>query len=412
MSDNKRFISGNIISVYRMQTNSQKWLILLLTFLLIPNSLAIIRALETRMGLSAFAPFSDAILISIAVIGSVGIWRHCIKIQDLLFLLAVVIIHYLSAVVYPDTATLSKENADFFIWSCLPMYLVGLAITRDTPREVFVLMSYVAIILQVLFLSFLGMGTTDEGDAIIELMGAAYRLVPFVLFLLWYAFEHGNLLNYMVAFVGVFILLSLGTRGPIICLLTFVVLYFLFFKSFKRNLLVKSIIVIVAAMFIFFSNEIMIELGSFAEALGLSTRVFDSAMKGSFANYQESSGRDDIWGGIFSYITNNDLYWGKGLYSDRLISYYGGYAHNLELELLCDFGLVGGAIVIALLTWLIVKAFLKSRGTEGSLIMLVLFCSVIIYLQLSTSFLQLNSFWFFIGISVSMSRICLLRIKR
>lgn len=364
------------------------------------------------MGISSFASFSDAIFIIIAVIGSVGIWRYRIKFRDLLFLLAVVFIYFLSAAIYPETAALSKENADFFICSCLPMYFVGLTITRDTPREMFVLMSYVALFLQIVFLGSLGMGTTDEGNPIVELMTSAYRLLPFVLFLLWYAFEHGSLLNYLIAFVAVFILLSLGTRGPIICVMTFVALYFLIFKSFKRNLLVKFIIAILAGLFIFFSDEIMKGLGIFAEAMGLSTRVFDSVKEGTLANYQESNGRDDIWEGIFSYITNNEFYWGKGLYSDRLINFFDSYAHNLELELLCAFGLVGGAIVIALLTWLIAKAFLKSRGMEGSLIMLVFFCSVIIQLQISSSFLQSMSFWFFIGICVSMSRSSMLKTKR
>ena len=404
MAVDKRFLSGKIISVFRMQSNSQKWLFMLLTFVLIPNSLSIIRAIETRIGLSAFAAFSDVIFISVAVIGSVGVWRHSVKIRDILFLLSVVLIYYLSADIYPETAALSKENAYYFIWSCLPMYLVGLAITRDTPRELFVLMSYVALFLQIIFLSFFGFGVTDNGDPSLELMSASYRLLPFVLFLLLYAFEYGKILNYLIAFVAFFILLSLGTRGPVICILAFVALYFMFFKTFKRNMLIKSIIVILAGFLCLFSNEILLKFGHSAEALGLSTRVFDSAIEGSLANYQESNGRNEMWEEIFSYITNNDILWGKGLYSDRLINYAGGYAHNLELELLCAFGLIGGAMVIAFLIWLIVKAFLMSRGMEGSLILLVFFCSAIIQLQLSCSLLNSEIFWFFIGLCVTMRR--------
>ena len=402
MTERNNIFIKNLRQVFNTQNNAQKWLFLLYTFLLVPNLLGIIRAFEVRMGLSDLTSLSDGILIIIAILGCYRVFLKHLRLLDIVFLTVIIICYYLSAYLFPQTATKSAENAGLFFFSCLPMYLVGRTVNKETSREMFVLVAYIATFIQIVFLLFLGMGVTDEGDSIDELMGISYRQLPFSLFLLWYAFEKRGLFNYVMAFVGVFLLLSLGTRGPIICMIVFIGLYFLFYKEYKHNIIVKTIIAIVACVFVLFSNEVAISLSQLSSSLGLSTRVFDSIVEGQMIDIQNSNGRDEVWSQTFSYLTDNNVLFGGGFYFDRIINSGSYYVHNLELELLCSFGIIGGAFVIVVLAWLILRAFHYSQRTDGSIILLVFFCSSILPLQLSSSFLQSKAFWFFLGMCITM----------
>lgn len=386
-------------------SNSYKWLYGLYTLLLVNQLLPLFRALEIRVGLSFMADYSDAIILTIVILGCCSVIFKSIKQIDIIFIAFVALWHYISSIIYPQTLAFSIDNASRFYLSCLPMFFVGLTFRSNTSTSLFVLMSYLAIIFQVVFLGVAGMGVDEEGNIVDEMMSVAYALLPFILFLLWYAFERGGVFNYLISIIGVFILLSLGTRGPVICLMSFVAFYFLFYKHYKRNFLVKSVIVLVASVMLIFINDIALGLSQMASSLGLSTRVFESVIEGQMTDIQQSNGRDEIWIETLNYLTNNKVFFGEGLYSDHLINSSTGYSHNLELELLCSFGLIGGVLVIILLATYVYRAFAKAKLTNGSIILLVFFCSSIIQLQLSGSFLRSQLFWLFLGMCAAMQRI-------
>ena len=121
-------------------------------------------------------------------------------------------------------------------------------------------------------------------------------------------------------------------------------------------------------------------------------------------SYENSSGRDYLYANVMDYIKNNDLKWGNGLYSDRNITGFDSYVHNFELEILCDFGYIGGTIVLILFFIFIIRAFRKSWGTSLSVLLLVFFCSSVMHLQFSGSFLSTPIFYLFIGMCVSSIR--------
>ena len=441
---NKTSFISELRTEWRSLTTSQKWLYFFYAILLVSYTLPFFRAMETRVGLRALSHFSDTILIVIAVAGSISIFRKKVKARDIALLFVLVALHHLSGIMHVGTAIYVGRNASRFMWDCLPLFLVGLTVSTKTSPRLFVGVAYWALFLQIVYLYFFGI--TSGGEKSDEAMGAAYNFLPFVCFLIWNAFQRGRFWNFIIAAIATFLLISLGTRGPIICLVFFIAAYLVFFKKFKYDRASKLLIGTVAAIIYIFSFEISFFLAAFSSQLGLSTRVYDSIVEDRMTDIEESSGRDELWENVLKTLYDNKIFMDFNLYADRLYtgldsymsldrtrssnevsiyssSFYdeeetgdddvkvkskktrhGIYVHNLELELLCEFGLIGGVFIIALLFWMIWKAFRLSWGTNATILLLVFFTASIMQLQFSNSYLRAPIFWFFMGICVTLIR--------
>lgn len=405
MNQSNSNIITSFIDEWRLLSRSQKWLYFLYAVVLIGDFTDIFVSIENRLGLSFLIPFSDTILTIIALLGCIKIFFESLKIVDLIFLISIILFYIISQNTHPATAALHEEYFEVFV-AAIPMYLVGLTFGKKTSSKVFVFFAIGCVILRFLFLNIQGIGVTETGDKNTELMTAAYGILPFVCLLFYNAIEKHGLLNYAIAFFGLFVLMSLGVRGPVACFITFIAIYLIAFKTHnKHNVLIKSLTAIVAVAFYSFSSYIILAFDTVASVLGFSTRVFESFQAGEFANFEESSGRDRIFENIMNHVQQHNLLWGEGLYSDRIITEGGFYAHNLELELLCEFGYIGGTIILLVISVLTLRAFRIVWDTQYAIILLAFFCSSIMQLQFSGSYIFTPVFWLFIGMCVSANRI-------
>ena len=80
---------------------------------------------------------------------------------------------------------------------------------------------------------------------------------------------------------------------------------------------------------------------------------------------EESSGRDSIYEGMLEAIKNDTTGFGYGIGGDRLFSASNGYAHNFEIEILVQFGCIGGGILLLLLAILFLNTYYKSKKTSS-----------------------------------------------
>lgn len=398
---NKKNINlwNNFVSEWGSINVQEKCLYCLYTFLLIPNVLSIFRAIENRIGLSFFLEISNGFFITLAVLGSLVAFRNKLKIWDFVFVLALGIYHQLVPVLNPDVAMFATEGSELFLLSCLPLYLVGRTVDDSKSTTIFLGMSYIALALQILFICVLGVEENEYGE--VELMTKAYSFLPFVLFLIWDAIKRRTIVGIIAAVAAMFLIFSMGTRGPVVCVIFFICFYFIFFQNVK--IIYKILFAVAAFVFYKFSFEISAVFSAISASLGLSTRVFDHILESSLINYQESNGRDEIWSNVWYYMTSHDKWFGNGFYTDRLASFQGGYAHNFELELLCDFGLIGGSIILCVIFLFVYRAFKNNIDSDSSIFVLVFFCSSLMYLQFSSSFLEARIFWFFLGLCISMN---------
>ena len=388
---------------FRKLTITQKWIYFLYAFLLCIDVRGVFHAIGSRIGLGGYPEVVDSLITVVAVIGSIGIFYKHIQIKDIILLVLIAIFHKVSSIWFPMTAAYSGENASLFIWSSLPMFLVGLTINRKSSPVIFCGIGYIALFLLLFTMSVTGLFSKSDSDEI-DAISRAYNFLPFALLLLWYAMSRGGLFNWLVAIISVFLVFSMGTRGPVVCLIAFIALYLFFFKTYRHNYLVKSLIVTIAFVIYAFSLEIAVFFSYIASSLGLSTRVFNHIVEGQMVTMESSSNRDVLYSDVFNYLTNHSVYFGEGLYSDRYITGVDAYVHNFELEMWCAFGLIGGTIMLLLIFIFIGKAFINSKGTQAVIILLAFFCTSMIGAQFSGSFLTSSVMWLFFGMCASMYR--------
>jgi O-antigen ligase len=221
-----------------------------------------------------------------------------------------------------------------------------------------------------------------------------------------YALQGKKKLDVVFAIIGSILLFFMGTRGPIIVYLFFVAFYLIFVYDFEKNNVLKKIIIgTVVTLLISFSFSLMRLIAPIAASIGFSTRVFDSFLGNEMFELESSSYRDDYYSVIWSKIINDPLGLGYGLGTDRLFTPSGVYTHNFELEILCQFGLCGGGLIIIGLLILLIKCYIKLKGTQELSFWLTLLCCGLGSLQLSHSYITYPLFFVLLGYCTSVMRL-------
>ena len=187
-------------------------------------------------------------------------------------------------------------------------------------------------------------------------MGAAYSILPHMCLIFYYILKKANVINITVFIAGIVMMFSLGNRGSIGCLAVFIVLTLLFIYRKAHPLALAAVIIgfiIVIATPLF---DIIFEwMYDFAVDNGLSTRIFDKFTEGELS---DDSGRSAIQSIIKSAIWESPFF-GKGIMGDRVL--IGGYAHNIVLELMCDFGIILGFGLFGAILIIFIKAVLVNK---------------------------------------------------
>lgn len=113
-------------------------------------------------------------------------------------------------------------------------------------------------------------------------------------------------------------------------------------------------------------------LSRLVENLGMSTRIFDLFLEGEIVN---STGRDRLAEKVITAILQEPI-WGYGIMGDWVIT--GNiYVHNIFLEMWCQFGLILGTIILAVVIGLPLYVMFKYlRKKDVFLFMFMLFCIV------------------------------------
>ena len=89
--------------------------------------------------------------------------------------------------------------------------------------------------------------------------------------------------------------------------------------------------------------------------IGFSTRIFTFIIEGDIT---ASKGRESLAKQAVEAIIENPM-WGYGITADRAM--FGIYPHNMFLEILCQYGIVFGSLLIITMLVITVIALLKSR---------------------------------------------------
>lgn len=352
--------------------------------------------LETSVG-------SDIQLLSKGFVGLAYLYalpavlRREKKIFGTSYIVAVVVfsIHYLC---FPDNRIFMLPLIIPFFFMVLPSFIYALSI-RDFVifKNILEKSSYIVFFIGSTLSLFVFLGIASIGSYSMSL--AYYILLPSIVFLNK-QFERISA-EYFIAFVlSLFIIVSLGSRGPILC-----VVVFIFLRTFRPSLKTshKKIIMtsIVLGIFtvgiIFFKNIINFMY------IQLLRYGFHSRTLYLFLNDGGGylSGRDSIYQSIFAEILKNPIL-GIGLAGDRRIT-DGTYAHNIFIELISNFGLVVGFILIFLIIFLSIKSLFAKNEIKFILITMW-FCLGFMPLLISGSYLTSINFAIFLGVLIHINK--------
>lgn len=322
------------------------------------------------------------------------------RISDIAFGIITVAICLINIILFPSNASALEENLPTFLFYTFPLYYVGLSMDYKKFYPWLYWLSIITIIAYSARRIFVAAPMDDAQSQYQGDMWEAYNMLPHVCVVVLAALKKPAILNTMVSTVGIIMLASLGSRGPLLCLLIMMSVYLMLYKKYKRPNLSKVIILVVAAVILVYLDNIMIGMRDIAENMGLSVRVFDLYLEGEIA---ESRERAIIRKTLMRMIKDNPVF-GYGLYSDYTA--VGIYAHNIVLELLLTFGVIAGGGLFSVLIILLLKALITAKRSDSfAIIILPLFASGFIKLFLSGSYMSEINLFLLLGICISEFRI-------
>ena len=233
----------------------------------------------------------------------------------------------------------------------------------------------------------------------INYMRFGYAMLPSVIFSFLFLFRDNNKKWTFIIFCLSFgELLLFGARGAMLTFMLFALIYLFFISDITKKVKLYFSLFL---FFIFFSLKFLLEyliesldnFGLYSYAL---TKYFNVFNGDSIAS--TSSGRDDIYGLAFKRI--DESFWFGSPLNTCFLDSGSIYYHNIILDILVNFGVIGFIFFIFFIFYNILKV-VRSNSKERKMIFFVLFLIAMGRLFVSSSFWQRPEFWIFVGYSVN-----------
>lgn len=359
------------------------------------------RTFVSRSPLYFIAPEFMTICIVSGILFSLSYFKKTLRVIDIIVYLIIVAYYYLNMVIFPANKEVLSELSFLCLIHSVPLFLIGLSLNVEKSYNYLRFISGLSIIVLAVVLFLMGGVreyelTGDEGEGMVK----AYALLPCLLFIVWDTLRTPNIVNTIISLLGVIILFSLGTRGPIVCLLAFIVLFLLLFKEYKHPIRNRILVFCAGGVLYTFLTPILLAVQGLLMSVGASTRIVNTLLEDTF---DDSHGRDDIssfmWGEIMK-----DPWSGHGLAGDRVTGHWASWSHNFALEIFMAFGLALGCVILGVLLWMLIKIVIKDIHSVHTQFTILLFCSSVMMLMFSSSFLQEPMIYLFIGYMVNILR--------
>ena len=235
-----------------------------------------------------------------------------------------------------------------------------------------------------------------------------YKVIFCAVVFLYFFLERKNLLDLMGAAIALLLDIKEGSRGSLICLIVFVILY-MFVKITRMKLRYKVLISLLLIMtyvgLTYYYSEIVSLALRIIQKLHIQSRTINMLLSGDI---MDDNGRAKIaelsWRAI-----HKQGFFGMGPFGCRTViaPYYNyGYPHNIALELILDYGWF---VAIGIMAWLIIRilrSFIHADKQQNSVLIIVL--SMCVKLLISGSYWSEPFFWGLLG----WTSVCLNQRKR
>lgn len=321
-----------------------------------------------------------------------------ISYKDILFMLVVGLAYCLNLLIYKDTRNYLTELGWTFWISIFPVYFIGVGMDSEDSLPFLYKLSILNIWLLMIITLLFGTPMSEERSLYQGAMGRAYNLLPHIMMVCIYVLDRPNVVNVSTFALSSVYLLTCGTRGAVLCLFSFIVLFVLLQKPIRKNIAMYIAMLFVMILILRFYREILLGMRVLAREIGMSERIINKLLSGSFF---VSSGRNTLRSTVVNGIFENPVL-GYGIAGDRAL--IGIYVHNLLLEMLVSFGVILGAMLFVSLVILLVMGYRRASSKQAQKLILLLFCTVIIKLFMSSTYLEEELFFLLLGICVNQIR--------
>ena len=361
-----------------------------------------IRPIINAAGLSTATDQIFTLLWIVGIYFSLSLLFKSLRLIDIVSYLAIISFYFLSPAIYPNTRFFVERTFSTFALHTFPFYFLALIIDFSRDKTALIIISKIQLSLTAIFI-LLSLLRLINSSAIGEQMSLSYSILFPTMFMYYTYSGTKKLLDLLFSLLGVALILMFGTRGPLLCLIVFLLVFL--FLNYRHNPVMTINLLLVIGVFYIFLRPIVVVLMFLTRSVGLSTRIFESILNDELFNYEKSSGRDHIHELLWNLVVNDRGGIGYGLGSDRIMGRTGTeYAHNLIYEIWMDFGLYIGSILLILFMFFIAKTFRKAYGKDQFNLILIMLIWSVGRLMLSSSYLQDFQIYFFIGFCVNILR--------
>ena len=235
-------------------------------------------------------------------------------------------------------------------------------------------------------------------------LSIGYNVLLFTLTFLFCAFKEKKMIDWIGAAAGVAIILVAGSRGPILDIIIFVVIYYIIKLKDRKKRMIKIAGISGVGLLLYYIYPYLLSACSWVlDRFNLSSRFIEKLVNGSIA---DDSGRLTIWKAAVEMINENPLGYGAMGSRHVLNKYiYVAHPHNFFLEVFIDFGVIIGAVIIVLLFYWTIKLFSVKDNDAWRGVFLIFFsrgCQLLV----SLTFWHSISLWGCLAVGVCMWKDC------
>lgn len=300
--------------------------------------------------------------------------------EFILSYISIGILFLFTMIVFPDsTKYIQDEGVKFTCLTCIPIFLSTISIRNlRILKNVFLIVSILTTFIGILYGILILNGLIFQND---YSMSYGYALMLPVMYL----FYRRKPIYVLLAVAGLVCVAVNGNRGAFIIILIF--LLWFYSKEIVRN---KSFSLIFVFGLLFFLYYNLPSILSFLSDNSLHSRTLERMISNQLV---ESEARENM------YIIGISKIWlspiaGYGLFGDRF--FYEIYVHNIVLEIIIDFGIPLGFVLIGYLLYKTILRLRKIKEDERDFFVLITLGSIL-PLMASSSYLIDFRFFMFLG---------------
>lgn len=187
-----------------------------------------------------------------------------------------------------------------------------------------------------------------------------------------------------------FVLYS-ASRGPFVALILAIMLQIILVGQISGKHLIKYFLYLCTILTILYLVVFRLKVEFLDSSISRIKSLF-----GTNTSIDVTNGRADLYKKAFELFLESPIY-GHGPMGFLTKSGYSIYPHNIFMEILCDYGLIGFVGLMSLLIYILYKYYINLKVDWTVCIVFGMFSVKLIELMFSGSFITSGQFWFFIG---------------